>query len=135
MSTWAELQAAGYRRVLGVQIEGIVVDFLEVPLLTTADELAAASSGRTEVVPALRISDAESVSSELGRWSGVASGRALELGLDRAVLAEYTDTVDLFRRPTLRAVLSATQCAAVTARVVEARVPPQNGARSMPSAW
>lgn len=130
MSTWAELQAAGYRRVLGVQIEGIAVDFLEVPLLTTADELAAASSGRTEVVPALRISDAESVSSELGRWSGVASGRALELGLDRAVLAEYADTVDLFRRPTLRAVLSATVSnpAATTFSVVSTTGWPSAGA-------
>jgi hypothetical protein len=108
VSTWAELQAAGYRRVLGMQIEGIAVDLIEVPLLTTADELAAASTGRTEAVPAMRVSEQENVLLELGRWSGVASGRALEVQLDRAVLGEYSDTVDLFRQPTLRAVLSVT---------------------------
>lgn len=107
MSTWAQLLAAGYRRVLGVEIEGIPVSFIEVELLQT-DDTFAQSGTFGSVVPALRIGDAESVSSELGRWSGVASGRALELSLDRAVLAEYPVTADLFRRPTKRALLTTT---------------------------
>ena len=114
MSTWAELRAAGYRRILGVQIEGIPADFVEADILTTGGNRLTASTGRDAVVPALRIGEGESLSAELDRWTGVARGRALSLSLDLDVCAEYTPTAELFRLPSLRAKLTTTVTSAAT---------------------
>ena len=114
MSTWAELRAAGYRRVLGVQIEGIPADFLEADILTTGGARLTASTGRSDVVPALRIGEGESLSHELGRFVGIAAGRALTLGFDLDVCAEYTSTATLFKLPTKKARLTVTVSSAAT---------------------
>lgn len=108
MSTWAELLTSGYRRVFGIQIEGIPVDFMEANFLTSADVPMTASTGRLSVSTALRLNDSESISAELDRLEGVARGRSLTIQLDLSVLAFNTDTSNLFRVPTINAILTET---------------------------
>jgi hypothetical protein len=107
MSTWEELIAAGYTRVIGAWIEGIPADFVEARMFTTAD-VPASPSQDSSVVPCLRVSDGEAISAELDRSSGLARGRSVEIGLDLATLGTVSALSRLFATPTLRARLTTT---------------------------
>jgi len=108
MSTWAELVAAGFRRIIGVQIEGIPLDFIEGAILTTADVPLTVSASRVEISHALRLTDNESFDIELDRFSGIPRGRAVTMSFDLKELATSTLGAVLFKVPTLKARLTAT---------------------------
>jgi hypothetical protein len=129
MSTWEELLAAGYTRIIGAWVEGIPVDLLETRIFTTEDSSTSASTDAQTIIPCLRISDGEAISAELDRATGLARGRSIELGVDLATLATVPAAARLFATPTRRALLSATVSnpAATTFNVVSTTGWPSTG--------
>lgn len=102
MTAWGDLIDNGYRRILGVTIEGIPYAFLETLLLKTDDEAISAPAPLTTVRGALRVRDSDAISQELDRQSGLGRGRALDLVLALDVL-RTANLESLFRVPSLRA--------------------------------
>lgn len=102
MTAWGDLIDNGYRRILGVTIEGIPYAFLETLLLKTDDSAIVAPAPLTTVRGALRVRDSDAISQELDRQSGLGRGRALDLVLALDVL-RTANLESLFRVPSLRA--------------------------------
>lgn len=102
MTAWGDLIDNGYRRVLGVTIEGLPFAFLETLLLKTDDEAIFAPAPLTTVRGALRVRDSDAISQELDRQSGLGRGRALDLVLALDVL-KTASLEELFRVPSRRA--------------------------------
>lgn len=105
MTAWGELIDAGYRRILGVTVEGIPYAFLEARTLKTDDQLLAAGSPYT-TVRALRVRDSDVIQHELDRRTGLGRGRALDVVLALDVLAD-AGVASLFQTPSLRTKLTA----------------------------
>lgn len=103
---WPSLVRSGYGTVFGVLIDGIPYSFGERKLYTVAGVEAYPPSNDYTRSAALMVSQGLSVSVEVDRATGVASGRALDLVLRRQSLDDEGLLTVLFKVPGLSTLLA-----------------------------
>lgn len=103
---WGSLLRTGHYTVRAYLIFGIPYVFAERELKTITGATAAAPSDDYTVSHSLHVGEGQGKSCEIDREKGLASGRARDIVLRRQSLEDESILTALFKRPSLRAVLS-----------------------------
>ncbi len=107
-ATFSRALQRGHSTVYSLTIEGIPYVWVEREYQqTSASGAPAVPAGYLGAVPALLVDDGQSISVELKRESGIASGKAWDIVLSFAALEDAELLSTLFRRPEGRAQLTA----------------------------
>ena len=97
----------GGTTVLAVTVEGIPWVFTERRARTVTGDAPTVPAGYESALDALVIGEADTVSVELDRETGVAAGKAWDVRLSLDVLAAANVAASIFGRPTVRQLLTA----------------------------